>query len=159
MQVSSAISFRLLPGSISAAASSGSPLPSSFLSGFSGLNFLLLSQFSVDFLTPAVSAFFRPLQFWVLTTQPLFLPFPLLPGLASQCSLRCSVPLSVPCLFPSSWLISHPFIRLSVLSSLFVSFRPSLLRSHSRSTGAHFHFRFRVFPLFSAFFRPLLFRF
>ena len=24
------------------------------------------------FLTPAVSAFFRPLQFWVLTTQPLF---------------------------------------------------------------------------------------
>ena len=31
------------------------------------------------FLTPAVFAFFRPLQFWVLTTQPLFLPFPLFP--------------------------------------------------------------------------------
>ena len=41
MQVSSAISFRLPPASISAAASSGSPLLSipacAFLSGFSGL--------------------------------------------------------------------------------------------------------------------------
>ena len=26
----------------------------------------------IHFLTPAVSAFFRPLQFWILTTQPLF---------------------------------------------------------------------------------------
>ena len=32
--------------------------------------------FPFRFLTPAVFAFFRPLQFWVLTTQPLFLPFP-----------------------------------------------------------------------------------
>ena len=72
---------------------------------------------------------------------------------------RCSAFLSVRCLFPSSWLISRPFIRLSVLGLLFVSFRPSLLRSHSRSTSAYFRFRFRIFPFFSAFFRPLLFRF
>ena len=31
-----------------------------------------LSSLPVHFLTPAVSAFFRPLQFWILTTQPLF---------------------------------------------------------------------------------------
>ena len=35
-----------------------------------------LSSLPVHFLTPAVSAFFRPLQFWILTTQPLlFLSF------------------------------------------------------------------------------------
>ena len=42
------------------------------------------------FLTPAVFAFFRPLQFWVLTTQPLFLPFPSLPVSASQWLPQCS---------------------------------------------------------------------
>ena len=31
-----------------------------------------LTSLPVHFLTPAVSAFFRPLQFWILTTQPLF---------------------------------------------------------------------------------------
>ena len=30
------------------------------------------SSFPFRFLTPAVSAFFRPPQFWILTTQPLF---------------------------------------------------------------------------------------
>ena len=42
-----------------------------------------------SFLTPAVFAFFRPLQFWVLTTQPLFLLFPFLPVSASQRLLQC----------------------------------------------------------------------
>ena len=111
-----------------------------------GLTFHDHLSLSVNFLTPAVFAFFRPLQFWVPTTQPLFLPFPLLPGFASHCSFRCSGPLSVPCLFPSFWLISHPFFRLSVLGTLFVSFCPSLFRSHSCSTGADIHFRFYLFP-------------
>ena len=79
MQASSAISFRLPPDSISAAASSGSPLLSSqscdLISGFSGLSIPRFSPLPFHFLTPAVFAFFRPLQFWVLTTQPLFLPF------------------------------------------------------------------------------------
>ena len=81
MQASSAISFRLPPASISAAASSGSPLPSTCVSGFSGPFSSGLATFPFGFLTPAVFAFFRPLQFWVLTTQPLFLPFRLFPRL------------------------------------------------------------------------------
>ena len=158
MQASSAISFRLPPASISAAASSGSPLPSSFLSGFSRPDFhTTYRRYPVSFLTPAVFAFFRPLQFWVLTTQPLFLPFPLLPGFASQGFPRCSVPLSVSRLFPSFGLVSHAVFRLSVLGSLFVSFRPSLLRSHSRSSGARSAFQLPVFPVPSASLRPLLF--
>ena len=79
MQASSAISFRLPPDSISAAASSGSPLlsspPCGFISGFSGLSIPRFYPLPFHFLTPAVFAFFRLLQFWVLTTQPLFLPF------------------------------------------------------------------------------------
>ena len=40
-----------------------------------GLPFHGLSPLPFRFLTSAVFAFFRPLQFWILTTQPLFLPF------------------------------------------------------------------------------------
>ena len=36
-----------------------------------GFHFHGLSPLPLLFLTPAVFAFFRPLQFWVLTTQPL----------------------------------------------------------------------------------------
>ena len=68
----SAISFRLPSDSISAAASSDSPLLSAFASNLSGPSVPRLSPLPFRFLTPAVSAFFRPLQFWVLTTQPLF---------------------------------------------------------------------------------------
>ena len=46
-------------------------LPLSFPT-FSGPSIPRLSPFPFRFLTPSVSAFFRPLQFWVLTTQPLF---------------------------------------------------------------------------------------
>ena len=73
---SSAISFRLPSDSISAAASSDSPLSSAFASDVSGPSIPRLSPLPFRFLTPAVSAFFRPLQFWVLTTRPLlFLSF------------------------------------------------------------------------------------
>ena len=68
----SAISFCLPPASISAAASSGSPLSSTFVSDFSRPSIPRLMPLPFRFLTPSVSAFFRPLQFWVLTTQPLF---------------------------------------------------------------------------------------
>ena len=43
----------------------------SFLT-FSRLSIPQLSLLPFLFLTSAVSAFFRPLQFWILTTQPLF---------------------------------------------------------------------------------------
>ena len=50
-------------------------LPLSFPTSL-GRPFHGLSPLPFRFLTPAVSAFFRPLQFWVLTTQPLlFLSF------------------------------------------------------------------------------------
>ena len=46
-------------------------LPLSFPT-FSGPSIPRFSSLPFRFLTPSVSAFFRPLQFWVLTTQPLF---------------------------------------------------------------------------------------
>ena len=70
--MSFAISFRLPPASIPATASSGSPLSSAFASDLSGLSIPRLASLPFLFLTPSVSAFFRPLPFWVLTTQPLF---------------------------------------------------------------------------------------
>ena len=63
------------------------------------------------FLTSAVFAFFRPLQFWILTTQPLFLLFPFLPVSASQWLLRCSDLTFGPSVFPVlSCLVSRAFL-------------------------------------------------
>ena len=75
--VSSALSFRLPPASIPAAASSRFTLVFHFRFRLSlGLPFHGSSPLPFYFLTSAVSAFFRPLQFWILTTQPLlFLSF------------------------------------------------------------------------------------
>ena len=70
-------------------------------------------------------------------TQPLLLPFcppdlRLTAGFLSRSRL-----LSSPVLFPivHGWFPVR-FTRFRILGFLFVSFRPSLLRSHSRSTGA-----------------------
>ena len=59
--------------------------------------------------------------------------------------------------FPRSLRPGLPCLppRLLVLGSLFVSFRPSRLRSHSCSTGASLLLSLSGFPLTSAFFRPL----
>ena len=76
---------------------------------------------------PVLSAFFRPLlsRFRLLCFVPfrsLFFPF------RQALAFRCSVSLSVPCLFPFSRLISHPFLpvfgtwlSVSFLSSVPVS--------------------------------------
>ena len=74
---SSAISFRLPPASISAAASLRLTLVFHLRFRLSlGRPFHDSSPLPFHFLTPAVSAFFRPPQFWILTTQPLlFLSF------------------------------------------------------------------------------------
>ena len=70
---SSAISFRLPSVSIPATASFRLAFVFHFRFRLSlGRPFHDLSSLPVHFLTPAVSAFFRPLQFWILTTQPLF---------------------------------------------------------------------------------------
>ena len=61
-------------------------LPLSFPT-FLGRPFHGLSPLPFRFLTSAVSAFFRPLQFWILTTQPLlFLSF------SSRLSLAAASP-------------------------------------------------------------------
>ena len=139
MQASSAISFRLPPVSISAAASTGSPLLSSFrflaslgprFHGFYAVSsrlsdlrcFRFLSSASVldsDY-SASVSSF----------------PF-------SSC-FRLTVASSVlrsrfrSCGFPRSFLPGFPCIlsRFRYSALLSVSFRPSSLRSHSCSTSA-----------------------
>ena len=76
-----------------------------------GFRFHGLAPLPLLFLTPAVFAFFRPLQFWVLTTQPLFLPFPSLPVSASQWLPQCSALTFVPSVFPVlSCLVSRAFL-------------------------------------------------
>ena len=68
-------------------------------------------RYPVSFLTPAVFACFRSLQFWVLTTQPLFLPFPSLPASASQWLPQCSALAFAPSVFPVlSRLVSRAFL-------------------------------------------------
>ena len=59
--------------------------------------------------------------------------------------------------FPRSFLPGFPCIlsRFRYSASLYVSFRPSLIRSHSRSSGACLPFRFLASPSFPAFSVPL----
>jgi len=102
------------------------------LSTFSGPSIPLFSQLPFRFLTPSVLTFFRPSQFRVLTTKPLFflsfssrflltdafpvpalalafLGFPFLSGLISHaflpgfCTrLYCSFPFALPCFAPTA---------------------------------------------------------
>ena len=156
MQASSAISFRLPPASFSADAWPGSPLtfcfPSLPLFRFClslGFRFHDRLSFPLLFLTPAVFAFFRPLQFWVLTTQPLFLLF------SFSSRFRLTVASSLLLRFFRCSSLSSSFqadfsslpVDFAYSASLYVSFRSSLLRSHSRFTGA---------CLLSGSFRPLI---
>ena len=65
-----------------------------------GFHFHGLLPLPLLFLTSAVFASFRSLQFWILTTQPLFLPFPFLPVSASQWLPQCSALAFAPSVFP-----------------------------------------------------------
>ena len=84
----------------------------------------------------------------VPATQPSVLPFLSLPGSASQLLSRCALPLSLRG-FPRSFRpdFSCLLSRFFVLGFLFVSFRPSLIRSHSCSSGAYLVLSLSVFPL------------
>ena len=119
------------------------------------------SPFPFRFLTPAVFAFFRPLQFWVLTTQPLFLPFPFFP--IPPHSGFLSAPLSLSLLrsspFFPAWFPVHSFpVPVLSFAVRFLSpFPDSLPRPFLRCSLPAFAFRVFRFP--SASFRPLLFRF
>lgn len=112
-----------------------------------GLPFHGLAPLPFRFLTPAVFACFRSLQFWVLTTQPLFLPFPFLPVSASQWLPQCSGSAFASPGLPRSFPPGFPCVRPRFWYSapLYVSFRPSLIRSHSCSSGAYFRLSPSVF--------------
>ena len=112
-------------------------------------------------LFPFPSAFFRPLLFRFRLLSflcLLFLFFPVLPH--SGFSGAASLPFGF-LAFPRSFRPGFPCLlsRFFVLGSLFVSFHPSRFRSHSCSTGASLLLSPSGFPLSSAFFRPLPFRF
>ena len=109
-----------------------------------------------------------PLPFRVLSspsvtppaTQPSASSCPHFPAPPHSGLSGATLPLTLPGLSPffPAWfpMLSFPVL---VLGFLFVSFRSSLLRSHSRSTGASLLFRFRfssgLFRLPSASFRLL----
>ena len=128
------------------------------LSGFSGLNFFPLSLLSVDFLTSAVFAFFRPLQFWILTTQPLFLLFPFLPVSASQWLPQCSALAFAPSVFPVlSCLVSRAFFpgsgtqRSCMFPFALPRFAPTAVPRVLASGFRFPHFPFRFRFLFNRF--------
>ena len=157
MQASSAMSFRLLPGSISAAASSGSPLLSSF-------RFLASLGPSFHGFYPASGRLSDLRCFRFLSSASVLdsdysasvSSFPSLHRSASQWLSDCFLPLSLPDL-PLSSPPGFPCFNSSFQYSafLYVSFHPSLIRSHSCSSGACF----RIFRFPSASFRPLPFHF
>ena len=152
---SSAISFRLPSASISAAASTDSPLPSAFASGGSGPSIQRLSPLPFRFLTSAVSAFFRPLQFWILTTQPLlFLSFSSRFRLAAASPVPASALASA--VSPFSPVCLHAFLPGSRtrLRCSFPFALPCFAPTAVPQVLALRHFHFRL-----AFFRPLAFRF
>ena len=156
---SSAISFRLPPDSISAAASSGSPLLSS-------LRFLASLGCPFHRFYPASFSLSDPRCFRALSTTSVLgsdysasvssFPF-------SSCfRLTVAFPVLRFCFrflgFPRSSLPGFPCIlsRFWYSASLSVSFRPSSLRSHSCSTSACFPLSLPAFSASSlAFFRPL----
>ena len=103
-----------------------------------GLPFHGLLPLPFRFLTSAVFAFFRQLQFWIPTTQPLLflslsscLRLTVASTVLRSCFRSFGLPRSLPPGFPC--VLSR--FRYSAL--LFVSFRSTLLRSHSCSTGAY----------------------
>ena len=148
---SSAISFRLPPDSISAAASSGSPLLSS-------LRFLASLGCPFHRFYPASFSLSDPRCFRALSTTSVLgsdysasvssFPF-------SSCfRLTVAFPVLRFCFrflgFPRSFLPGFPCIlsRFRYSASLYVSFHPSLIRSHSCSSGAYLLFRFLSSPSF-----------
>ena len=155
---SSAISFRLPPDSISAAASSGSPLLSS-------LRFLASLGCPFHRFYPASFSLSDPRCFRALSTTSVLgsdysasvssFPF------SSWFRLTVAFPVLQFCFrflgFPRSFLPGFPCIlsRFRYSASLYVSFHPSLIRSHSCSSGAYLLFRFLASPSFPVFSVPL----
>ena len=109
----------------------------------------------------AVYTFFRLFQFWILTTQPLFLPFPYQRSPSHSDFDRARIQLSHLTFspLPFAWFLMHPFTVLVFGSTVcfFSSFPDSLpqlfLRCLLPTNVVH------IFRFTSVFFRPLLFNF
>ena len=110
------------------------------------------------FLTSAVFAPFRSLQFWILTTQPLLLPFPLFLPPPHSGFRSAPAPLSLPRSSPFSpaWfpVRSTPVPVLSIAVCFLSPFPDSLPQLFLRCLLPTLAFRIFRFP--SASFRPLL---
>ena len=114
----------------------------------------------VDFLTSAVFAFFRPLQFWIPTTQPLlFLSFSSRFRLAAASPVPASAFTSTVSSFSPAWfpMRSIPILVLGFAVRFLSPFPDSLPQPFLRCLLPAFAFRIFRFP--SAFFRPLPFHF
>ena len=140
----------------------GSPLPSNFRFLASlGFHFHGLSPLPLLFLTSAVFAPFRSLQFWILTTQPLFLPFPFFLSPPHSGFLSAPFPLSLSRFSPFSpaWfpVRSVPVPVLSFAVCFLSPFLASLPQPFHECLPSVFTSGLFRFP--STFFRPLLFRF
>ena len=144
---SSAISFRLPSASISAAASFRLTPVFHFRFRLSlGRPFHFLSSASFPLSDPRCFSFLSSASVLDSDYSAFCSSFPSLPGSASQLLPRCPSPLSLPRL-PLSLQPDFSCLpsRFLYLASLFVSFRSSLLRSHSRSTGAYLPFSLPAF--------------
>ena len=127
---------------------------------FSGPSIPQIALFPFRFLTPAVLTFFRPSQFWVLTTQPLFF-------FSFSSRFRLTVAFPVPALALASSVSSFSLAWFPVPSFQIpvLSFAVRFLSLYPVSLPQPFHrclpcaFAFGIFHFRLAFFRPLAFRF
>ena len=136
------------------------------LSAFSGPSIPRLSPLPFRFLTSAVLAFFRPPQFWILTTQPLFFL-----SFSTRCRLTVAFPVPVSALASSVSSFSPAWFPMPSFQIPVLSFAVRFLSLFPASLPQPFHRCLPSFPLplvrFSSglfrfrlpFFRPFVFRF
>ena len=130
------------------------------LATFSGPSIPQIALFPFRFLTPSVLTFFRPSQFWVLTTKPLFfLSFSSQFRLTAASLMPASALASSVSSFSPAWF-PVPSFQIPVLSftvrffSLYPVSLPQPFHRCLPSAFASGLFHFRL-----TFFRPLIFRF
>ena len=119
-----------------------------------------LSSFPFRFLTSAVLAFFRPPQFWILTTQPLFFF-----SFSSRCRLTVAFPVPALALASSVSSFSPAWFPVPSFQIPVLSFAVRFLSLFPASLPQPFHrclpsaLALGLFHFLLASFRPLAFRF
>ena len=130
------------------------------LATFSGPSIPQLTLFPFRFLTPSVLTFFRPSQFWVLTTQPLFFF-----SFSSRFRLTAAFPMPVSALASSVSSFSPAWFPVPSFQIPVLSFTVRFLSLFPVSLPQPFHrclpsvFTFGIFHFRLSFFRPFVFRF